>query len=367
MKAYLLATKTCLTYAFLTQQPFGIPNWNLDTCIFVAWTISIFHHIVVIIIVLAHEAHNILTLLQHGFCRQHSCETQRLLTLDDLARAYNQKHQAGIGVLDFSCALDTVPHRKLLKKLSHYGITSPIHSWIESFLCHCHMWVTVECASSSTTEVDSGVHQGTVLGPLLFLVFINDLPQQVSAGTTIWLFADDYHIYRQIKSPKDQGRPSMWSWTLEKWTKVWGMCFNPTKCTVLHSHHPQPFTRFYSLWEEILSESSEAKYLSVVISSDLLCEKQVNAVSQKASNTLNFIRRNIKYCPKRPRTSPITRSSAALSNTAHLHGTTIMPRTLTRLSESTRGLVLTTLTSSVPSAPQLDYTEIHSSHEQYDF
>ena len=243
--------------------------------------------------------HNILTPLQHGFCRQHSCETQRLLTLDDLARAYNQKHQVGIGVLDFSCALDTVPHRKLLKKLSHYGITSPIHSWIESFLCHCHMWVTVECASSSTTEVDSGVHQGTVLGPLLFLVFINDLPQQVSAGTTIWLFADDYLIYHQIKSPKDQGRPSMWSWTLEKWTKVWGMCFNPTKCTVLHSHHPQkPFTRFYSLWEEILSESSEAKYLGVVISSDLLCEKQVNAVSQKASNTLNFIRRNLKYCPQ---------------------------------------------------------------------
>ena len=197
------------------------------------------------------------------------------------------------------CKHILILYRKLLKKLSHYGITGLIHSWIESVLCHHHMWVTVEGASSSTTEVDSGIPQGTVLGPLLFLVFINDLPQQVSAGTTIWLLADDCLIYRQIKYPKDQDILQCDLESLEKWIKVWGMRFNPTKCTVLRSHRSQkPFTRFYSLCGEILSESSEAKYLGVVISSDLLWEKQVNAISQKASNSLNFIRRNLKYCPQ---------------------------------------------------------------------
>ena len=81
------------------------------------------------------------------------------------------------------------------------------------------------------------------------------------------------------------------------------MRFNPTKCIVLRPHRSQkPFTRFYTLCGELLSESSEAKYLGVVISSDLLCENHVNAVSQKASNTFNFIRRNLKYCPQEAKT-----------------------------------------------------------------
>ena len=156
------------------------------------------------------------------------------------------------------------------------------------------MWVTVEGASSCTTEVDSGVPQGTVLGPFSFLGFINYLNQQVSAGTTIRLFTDDCLLYRQIKYPKEQDNLQCDLESLEKWIKVWGMRFNPTKCTVLRSHRSQkPFTRLYSLYGEILSESSEAKYLGVVISSDLLLKKQANTVSQKASNTLNFIRRNL--------------------------------------------------------------------------
>ena len=107
-------------------------------------------------------------LRQHLACEglycQHSCETQLLLMLDELTWAYDQKHQVDIGILYFSRAFDTVPHRKLPKKLSHYGITGPTHSWIES-LCNCHMWVTVEGTSSSNPELDTVVPQSTMLRP----------------------------------------------------------------------------------------------------------------------------------------------------------------------------------------------------------
>lgn len=244
------------------------------------------------------EKNGILTALQHGFRKMHSCETQLLLTLDDLMSAYDQKCQVDTGILDFSRAFDTVPHQRLLGKLSHYGIVGPVHSWIKSFLCDRQMWVALDGVTSSTTSVDSGVPQGTVLGPLLFLVFINDLPCQVSPGTTIRLFADDCLVYRKIHNLQDQDVLQRDLNALEKWSQTWGMRFNPSKCTILRSHRSRsPMTRFYTLCGETLSESTEAKYLGVFISNDLNWEKHVNATAQRASNTLNFVIRNLKYCP----------------------------------------------------------------------
>ena len=104
--------------------------------------------------------------------------------------------------IDFSNAFDTVPHKKLLHKLESYGIRSQLHKWISSFLCNRLMKVVVDGESSSGTAVVSGVPHGTVLGPLLFLVHINNLPDHVTSN--VRLFADDCLLYRQIKSEKDQ-------------------------------------------------------------------------------------------------------------------------------------------------------------------
>ena len=101
-----------------------------------------------------------------------SCETQLILTVHDLLESFEHKHRVDIGVLDFSIAFDTVPHPHLLKKLQHLGIHGDLYHWLTSFLTERDQRVVMEGSYSSFLHVDSGIPQGTVLGPLLFLSMI---------------------------------------------------------------------------------------------------------------------------------------------------------------------------------------------------
>ena len=147
------------------------------------------------------EKNNILTKLNHGFRSGFSCETQLLTTAFDLFNSFEREKQMDVAILDFSKAFDTVPHKKLLHKLSLYGITGPLHAWLSNFLTQRSMRVVIEGACSQSTTVDSGVPQGTVLSPTLFLCHINDLPSSVSSQ--VRLFADDCLLYREINTFKD--------------------------------------------------------------------------------------------------------------------------------------------------------------------
>ena len=163
------------------------------------------------------EKNNILTRLNHGFRSGHSCETQLLLTSNDLLKSYDAGTQVDIGILDFSEAFDTVPHDKLLYKLDRYGIKGSLHAWLTSFLTHRHMRVVLEGVPSEETPVISGVPQGTVLGPLLFLCHINDLPDRVKSQ--VRLFADECLIYREIKTPQDHIILQQDLYSLESWAR----------------------------------------------------------------------------------------------------------------------------------------------------
>ena len=185
------------------------------------------------------EKYDILTSFQHGFRKAHSCETQLLLTVDDLMHSFDQKIQSDIAILDFSRAFDTVPHERLLSKLGHSGMRGPIHNWIRAFLYNRRMWVAVDGESSCKARVASGVPQGTVLGPLLFLLFINDLPSVVSPGTSTRLLADDCLVYREIKTGEDQVTLQRDLSALVTLAKIWGMQFNPAKCNVMRIHRLQ--------------------------------------------------------------------------------------------------------------------------------
>ena len=113
------------------------------------------------------------------------------------------------------------------------------------------------------------------------------------------LFGDDCLVYTEINSPEDQDILQCDLAALDQWAHTWGMRFNPAKCTVLRiSRSKSPFTRMYQLCGKVLREESEAKYTAMTINNTLSWSSHVGVVAKKASNTLNFARRNLKYCPK---------------------------------------------------------------------
>ena len=170
------------------------------------------------------EKNKILTNLNHGFRSGYSCETQLLVTLDELLHFNDKGLQTDIAILDFSKAFDTVPHEELLCKLESYGITGSLHEWLRTFLSKRHMQVVIEGEASEKVTVDSSAPQGTVLGPILFLCHINDLPEAVQSQ--VRLFADDCLLYRPIKSQSDHITLQNDLIELEKWADKWGMRFN---------------------------------------------------------------------------------------------------------------------------------------------
>ena len=238
------------------------------------------------------EKHNVLTSLNHGFRSGYSCETQLAITIDDLLRSYDKGQQIDIAILDFSKAFDTVPHRKLLHKLDHYGIRGPLHRWLSSFLCKRQMRVVVGGEYSRCATVDSGVPQGTVLGPLLFLCHINDLPDCVKSQ--VRLFADDCLLYRTIKSQKDHLILQNDLSELDKWAKSWGMRFNAKKCYILSVRNKSSY--FYNLNGHILKYVQNNPYLGLIVSDDLKWNTHITSISKKASSMLGFLRRNLKHC-----------------------------------------------------------------------
>ena len=142
------------------------------------------------------EKHNILNDEQHGFRKGRSCETQLALTINDLAKILDKQGQADVIIMDFSKAFDLVPHQRLLLKLRHFGISGTLHTWIKNFLTQRTQQVVLDGATSSSIAVTSGVPQGTVLGPLLFILYLNDLPDGLSSQ--VRLLADDCIMYREI-------------------------------------------------------------------------------------------------------------------------------------------------------------------------
>ena len=163
-------------------------------------TCKILEHIIYSNIVNHLDKHDVLCPHQHGFRKNRSCETQLIGLIDDFSKEIDNNNQVDSILLDFSKAFDKVHHHSLLKKLNYFGISGPLHQWIQDFLIGREQTVIINGTKSTPITVNSGVPQRTVLGPLLFLIYINDLPNCINSGTKVRLFAYDCIIYRTIKT-----------------------------------------------------------------------------------------------------------------------------------------------------------------------
>lgn len=258
---------------------------------------KVLEHIVLKHMLTHFESHSILTSLQHGFRAAHSCVTQLVTTVQDLMCFRDSNVQVDIIVLDFSKAFDTVPHNRLLHKLHHYGIRGELHTWLAAFLKSRYQRVVVDGVHAEWVHVDSGVPQGTVLGPLLFLAHINDLPSAVRSHCR--LFADDCLLYRPIRTLQDQLDLQVDLDRLQEWAKVWGMRFNASKCQVLRiSRSARPLDRFYTIGDHILDQVTSAKYLGVIINDQLQWDTHIDSITARANRTIGFLRRNLALCPQ---------------------------------------------------------------------
>ena len=242
------------------------------------------------------DANSILIDSQHGFRNRRSCETQLLQTTDDILQNVNNRKQTDCAILDFSKAFDKVPHQRLKQKPQFYGIRESTQHWIMAFLSDRKQRIVVDGASSSYSAVESGVPQGTVLGPLLFLRFIKDINTNISSK--IRLFADDCLVYREINSDRDQLLLQQDINTLAQWARMWQMSFNVDKCHVLQISLGRKKRFNYRMDNRLLSLVTNHPYLGLEFDDKMSWKPHIDQVIAKSNQILGFLRRNLRHCPQ---------------------------------------------------------------------
>ena len=190
-----------------------------------------------------------------------------------------------------------MPHERHIHKLNYYGSTGSIATWIETFLTGRTQQVVVNGATSSSTIVISGVGptQGTVLGPLLFLLYINDLQDNLS--TSVRLFGDDCILYTPIRTQNDSSLLQNVLHKLQKWQDTWLMKFNHDKCYTMTLATRTPTSHMYTFCGQTLTSVDSHSYLGIHLSNTLNWTTRTKAASTKAQQTLGVIRRNLNKCP----------------------------------------------------------------------
>jgi hypothetical protein len=219
------------------------------------------------------------------------------MAVHDIANSLNNRQQTDVIILDFSKEFDKVPHERLLQKMQYYGIEDKVCTWVRSFLTGRQQRVIIDGSPSSYLPVTSGVPQGTVLGPILFLLFINDISDNISSTTR--LFADDCLLYRTINSPQDHIILQQDLDHLLQWADVWQMKFNATKCFAMAtslSNKPSVFQ--YNISGTSLASVPSHPYLGVELHHKLSWSPHIDTITAKANKVLGFLRRNLKNCPR---------------------------------------------------------------------
>ena len=238
---------------------------------------------------------SILSDSQYGFVPGWSCTTQLLVCMEEWSKSLDNGEQIDVIYTDYSKAFDTVSNRKLLQKLYGLGICDSVWSWIRDFLGDRKQKVRVNDSLSDWENVISGVPQGSVLGPMLFLVYINDLSEVVN-GEMLKLFADDAKLSTTIVSEEDARYLQQNLNKVLDWSEQWGLKMNACKCKVLHLSRNQKFERHEHLMKggEKLEKVEFEKDLGVYVDARLSFETHVIKSVNTANKMTGIINRNFR-------------------------------------------------------------------------
>ena len=232
---------------------------------------------------------------QHGFREGRSCLSNLLTTLEDWTSILDDKDCVDVAYLDFSKAFDLVSHKHLILKLAKHGINGQIGNWIKAFLENRKQRVVIRGYKSDELNVLSGVPQGSVLGPILFLIFINDLPKCTTCPCS--LFADDSKIYCRVPretngKPELEGAHELLQKDLQElhnWADKWKMSFNVNKCKIMHLGYGNA-KHEYNLDGTVLSETIAEKDLGILIDNELKLSKHIRSKVSQANRLIGLIK-----------------------------------------------------------------------------
>ena len=239
--------------------------------------------------------HKLINPSQHGFLKAKSCLTNLLCFLEEITKWVDDGSPVDVIYLDFQKAFDKVPHQRLICKLKSHGMGNSIINWIEQWLTDRRQRVVVDGEVSSWKSVLSGVPQGSVLGPILFLVYINDLEEGVTGK--ILKFADDTKLFRKVKEIGDKQNLQDDIDKLVKWSEKWQMLFNFGKCKCLHTGSGNTGMN-YDMGGTILSKTVKEKDLGVTMNANMKVSEQCRIAASKGNQVLGMIRRSITYKEK---------------------------------------------------------------------
>ena len=222
---------------------------------------------------------------------------QLLNLIDIITKNQENGGQTDLIYTDFEKAFDKVAHRRLLSKLGAYGINSKILEWIKSFLCGRKHQIRINGKYSDWMEVPSGIPQGSVLGPLLFIIFINDLPQACDNSSNLFLFADDAKMFKHILNNKDSQELNYCCQQIYDWSEKWLMKLNTDKCKVLTiSRNKTTIDYKYgfntSLGFVELERVQSMKDLGVIFDANLSFKDHIHEKINKAFQFIGIINRN---------------------------------------------------------------------------
>lgn len=232
------------------------------------------------------ERNRLLNKNQFGFRKGYSCVTQLLNVMNEITNMIENKHNIDIIYFDFKKAFDTVSHSKLMYKCKAFGINNQLQSWIKAFLSNRLQRVKINNSLSSPKPVTSGIPQGSLLGPILFLIFINDLPNKIQSN--IKLFADDTKIFNITDNSKMLQEDID---TLLDWSKTWDLHFNIEKCKVLHiglNNHKNS----YYMNNTVISVTTQEKDIGVTFDPLLNFGNHIVKIVSEANRVVGLI----KHC-----------------------------------------------------------------------